>query len=131
MREQMIDAYAADMDVSRQAVAERMLIDMLTFENADDAQHRRRLNELADYRNYFRFNIDICDPDQGYRRISDLEQRRGKASGGQKFVPFYICLGVAAASASFNHLGGSREAPPQSALQIGTTTCRERGGTSC
>lgn len=94
------------------------LIDMLTFENADDAQHRRRLNELADYRNYFRFNIDICDPEQSYRRISDLEQRRGKASGGQKFVPFYICLGVAAASAYFNHLGGSRDAPPQSALLL-------------
>ena len=94
------------------------LIDMLTFENADDAQHRRRLNELADYRNYFRFNIDICDPEQGYRRISDLEQRRGKASGGQKFVPFYICLGVAAAPAYFNHLGGSRDAPPQSALLL-------------
>lgn len=94
------------------------LIDMLTFENADDAQHRRRLSELADYRNYFRFSIDICDPDQSYRRISDLEQRRGKASGGQKFVPFYICLGVAAASAYFNHLGGSRDAPPQSALLL-------------
>ena len=94
------------------------LIDMLTVESADDAQHRRRLNELADYRNYFRFSIDICDPDQSYRRISDLEQRRGKASGGQKFVPFYICLGVAAASAYFNHLGGSRDAPPQSALLL-------------
>nr|WP_312013200.1 SbcC/MukB-like Walker B domain-containing protein [Bradyrhizobium sp. cir1] len=50
--------------------------------------------------------------------MSDLEQRRGKASGGQKFVPFYICLGVAAASAYFNHLGGSRDAPPQSALML-------------
>ncbi|MGY8669234.1 SbcC/MukB-like Walker B domain-containing protein [Bradyrhizobium sp. UFLA05-109] len=80
------------------------LIDMLTIENGDDAQHRRRIRELADYRSYFRFSIDICDPEQGYRRISDLEQRRGKASGGQKFVPFYICLGVAAASAYFNHL---------------------------
>jgi hypothetical protein len=26
------------------------LIDMLTFENTDDAHHRRRLHELADYR---------------------------------------------------------------------------------
>jgi energy-coupling factor transporter ATP-binding protein EcfA2 len=94
------------------------LIDMLTIENGDDAQNRRRIRELADYRSYFRFSIDICDPQQGYRRISDLEQRRGKASGGQKFVPFYICLGVAAASAYFNHLGGSREAPPQSALML-------------
>jgi hypothetical protein len=94
------------------------LIEMLTFEKADDVYHRRRLHELADYRNYFRFNIDICDPEQSYRRISDLEQRRGKASGGQKFVPFYICLGVAAASAYFNHLGGSRDAPPQSALLL-------------
>jgi DNA repair exonuclease SbcCD ATPase subunit len=94
------------------------LIDMLTSENADDAAHRRRLRELADYRNYFRFSIDICDPQNGYRRISDLEQRRGKASGGQKFVPFYICLGVAAASAYHNHLGGLKDAPPQSALLL-------------
>lgn len=94
------------------------LIDMLTFENSDDSAHRRRLHELADYRNYFRFSIDICDPDNGYRKISDLEQRRGKASGGQKFVPFYICLGVASASAYHNHLGGGKEAPPQSALLL-------------
>ncbi|MGY3610823.1 MULTISPECIES: SbcC/MukB-like Walker B domain-containing protein [unclassified Bradyrhizobium] len=94
------------------------LIEMLTVENGDDAQHRRRLRELADYRSYFRFSIDICDPENGYRKISDLEQRRGKASGGQKFVPFYICLGVAAASAYFNHLGGSKDAPPQSALLL-------------
>jgi hypothetical protein len=94
------------------------LIDMLTFEENEDAAHRRRLHELADYRNYFRFSIDICDPEQGYRRISDLDQRRGKASGGQKFVPFYICLGVAAASAYYNHLGGSKDASPQSALLL-------------
>jgi hypothetical protein len=30
------------------------LIDMLTLENKDDAHHRRRLLELADYRNYRR-----------------------------------------------------------------------------
>jgi Putative exonuclease SbcCD, C subunit len=93
------------------------LIDMLTFEENEDSAHRRRLHELADYRNYFRFSIDICDP-EGYRKISDLDQRRGKASGGQKFVPFYICLGVGAASAYHNHLGGSRDAPPQSALLL-------------
>ncbi|MBB4369661.1 hypothetical protein GGD63_002451 [Bradyrhizobium sp. cir1] len=40
------------------------LIDMLTIENGDDAQHRRRIRELADYRSYFRFSIDICDPEQ-------------------------------------------------------------------
>lgn len=94
------------------------LIEMLTFEGGDEAAHRRRLREIADYRSYFRFSIDICDPEHAYRRISDLEQRRGKASGGQKFVPFYICLGVAAASAYFNHLGESSDAPPQSALLL-------------
>lgn len=92
------------------------LIDMLTFEAKDDSEPRRRLRELADYRNYFRFSIDICNTE--YRKISDLEQRRGKASGGQKFVPFYICLGVAAASAFHNHLGGSKDAPPQSGLLL-------------
>jgi energy-coupling factor transporter ATP-binding protein EcfA2 len=94
------------------------LIDMLTVENSDDAAYRRRVRELADYRNYFRFSIDICDPADANRKISDLEQRRGKASGGQKFVPFYICLGVASASAYHNHLGGSKDAPPQSALLL-------------
>lgn len=96
----------------------KQLIEMLTFEGGDEAVHRRRLHELADYRSYFRFSIDICDSTNGYRKISDLEQRRGKASGGQKFVPFYICLGVAAASAYHNHLGESKEAPPQSALLL-------------
>jgi hypothetical protein len=96
----------------------KQLIEMLTFEGGDEAAHRRHLHELADYRSYFRFSIDICDPENGYRKISDLEQRRGKASGGQKFVPFYICLGVAAASAYHNHLGDSGDAPPQSALLL-------------
>jgi uncharacterized protein YPO0396 len=101
------------------------LIDMLTSENSDDAAHRHRLRELADYRNYFRFSIDICDPDNGYRKISDLEQRRGKASGSQKFVPFYICLGVAAASAYHNHLGGAKDAPPRSVLLLMDEAFRE------
>lgn len=96
----------------------KQLIEMLTFEGGDEVTHRRHLQELADYRSYFRFSIDICDPENAYRKISDLEQRRGKASGGQKFLPFYICLGVAAASAYHNHLGDSRDAPPQSALLL-------------
>jgi hypothetical protein len=96
----------------------KQLIEMLTFEGGDEASHRRHLHELADYRSYFRFSIDICDPENSYRKISDLEQRRGKASGGQKFLPFYICLGVAAASAYHNHLGDSRDAPPQCALLL-------------
>jgi uncharacterized protein YPO0396 len=96
----------------------KQLIEMLTFEGGDEATHRRHLQELADYRSYFRFSIDICDPENAYRKISDLEQRRGKASGGQKFLPFYICLGVAAASAYHNHLGDSGDAPPQSALLL-------------
>lgn len=94
------------------------LIEMLTLENGDDAAARRRLYELADYRNYFRFNIDICDAENGFRKISDLEQRRRIASGGQKYVPFYICLGVAAASAYHNHLGAVKDVPPQSALLL-------------
>lgn len=95
------------------------LIEMLTAEDVqDEAAHRRRLRELADYRNYFRFSIDICDPEKNYDKISDLETRRGKASGGQKFLPFYICLGVASSAAYRNHLGGAHDAPPQSALLL-------------
>ena len=94
------------------------LIRMLTAENIqDEAAHRRRLRELADYRNYFRFSIDICDP-ESLEKISDVETRRGKASGGQRFLPFYICLGVASSAAYRNHLGGARDAPPQSALLL-------------
>lgn len=95
------------------------LIEMLTAEDVqDEVAHRRRLRELADYRNYFRFSIDICDPEKNYEKISDLETRRGKASGGQKFLPFYICLGVASSAAYRNHLGGAHDAPPQSALLL-------------
>ena len=95
------------------------LIEMLTAEDVqDEAAHRRRLRELADYRSYFRFSIDICDPEKNYEKISDLETRRGKASGGQKFLPFYICLGVASSAAYRNHLGGAHDAPPQSALLL-------------
>ena len=95
------------------------LIQMLTAEDVqDEAAHRRRLRELADYRSYFRFSIDICDPEKNYEKISDVETRRGKASGGQKFLPFYICLGVASSAAYRNHLGGARDAPPQSALLL-------------
>ena len=95
------------------------LIEMLTAEDVqDEAAYRRRLRELADYRNYFRFSIDICDPEKNYDKISDLETRRGKASGGQKFLPFYICLGVASSAAYRNHLGGAHDAPPQSAMLL-------------
>ena len=94
------------------------LIQMLTAEDVrDEAAHRRRLRELADYRSYFRFSIDICDP-KNLEKISDVETRRGKASGGQKFLPFYICLGVASSAAYRNHLGGAHDAPPQSALLL-------------
>ena len=94
------------------------LIRMLTAEDIqDEAAHRRRLRELADYRNYFRFSIDICDP-KNLEKISDVETRRGKASGGQRFLPFYICLGVASSAAYRNHLGSARDAPPQSALLL-------------
>ncbi|MCY3760736.1 MAG: hypothetical protein OXH50_05755 [Gemmatimonadetes bacterium] len=94
------------------------LIRMLTAEDVqDEAAHRRRLQELADYRNYFRFSIDICDP-KNFEKISDVETRRGKASGGQRFLPFYICLGVASSAAYRNHLGDAQDAPPQSALLL-------------
>lgn len=96
----------------------RDFVDLLTAEAADDKQHMKRLEEIADYRNYFRFSIDICDPTRDFLRISDLEQRRGTASGGQKFVPFYVCLGVASASSYRNHLGKSEDHPPQAGLVL-------------
>ena len=95
------------------------LIDMLITENVEDeAAHCRRLRELSDYRNYFRFRIDICDPEDNDKKISDLDTRQQKGSGGQVYLPYYICLGVAANAAYRNHLGGSADAPPQSALLL-------------
>lgn len=97
----------------------KSLIDLLTTENPDDdAAHRRQLRDLADYRNYFRFSIDICNPENDFQKISDVDTRRGKASGGQLYLPYYICLGVAASAAYRNHLGGAQDAPPQSALLL-------------
>lgn len=97
----------------------RHFIDLLTTEEGgDDRQHMKRLEEIADYRNYYRFSIDICDPARDFARVSSLEQRKGTASGGQMYIPFYVCLGVAAAAAYRNHLGKSEKNPPQAGIVL-------------
>jgi uncharacterized protein YPO0396 len=72
---------------------------------------------LADYRQYYAFEIDILDAKSG-KRLSDVSQRLGKGSGGERYVPFYIIIGTAVAGAYFDHLGGRSSDHPQSALLL-------------
>ena len=54
-------------------------------------------DRLADYRNYFRFDIAIKDPDAGITEL--LSRRMGAASGGEHKTPFYVAMGASLASA--------------------------------
>jgi uncharacterized protein YPO0396 len=48
---------------------------------------------LSDYRNYFRFDVEMRDA-QGHNRAT-LSQRLGKGSGGEHQAPFYVAIGAA------------------------------------
>ena len=54
-------------------------------------------DRLGDYRNYFRFDIAIKDPDAGITEM--LSRRMGAASGGEHKTPFYVAMGASLASA--------------------------------
>ena len=61
------------------------------------AEGARELEErLADYRNYFRFDVEMRDA-QGRNRAT-LSQRLGKGSGGEHQAPFYVAIGAALAA---------------------------------
>lgn len=51
---------------------------------------------LADYRNYFRFDVEMRD-EHGRNRTT-LSQRLGKGSGGEHQAPFYVAIGAALAA---------------------------------
>lgn len=51
---------------------------------------------LADYRNYFRFDVEMRDKDG--RNRTTLSQRLGKGSGGEHQAPFYVAIGAALAA---------------------------------
>lgn len=51
---------------------------------------------LADYRNYFRFDVEMRDRDG--RNRTTLSQRLGKGSGGEHQAPFYVAISAALAA---------------------------------
>ncbi|MFN4275052.1 MAG: SbcC/MukB-like Walker B domain-containing protein [Ferrovibrio sp.] len=90
-----IDANPADPDV----VAIGTLMTMLTGNTAGS----EALTRFTDYRNYYTFDISIHDPVTGKEK-SRFTKRVASASGGERDVPFYICLGVAMAMTYFGRL---------------------------
>lgn len=84
----------------------RRMMDMLTAEAGDDDPIRR----LVDPRNYFEFDLELYDAPSfaGVSRskpIGRFSKLVGGFSGGEKDVPFYICLGVAMAMTYFGGIG--------------------------
>ena len=51
---------------------------------------------LADYRNYFRFDVEMRDKDG--RNRTTLSQRLSRGSGGEHQAPFYVAIGAALAA---------------------------------
>lgn len=51
---------------------------------------------LSDYRNYFRFDVEMRD--KAGRNRTTLSQRLGKGSGGEHQAPFYVAIGAALAA---------------------------------
>lgn len=54
-------------------------------------------DKLADYREYYTFDIEIRDSESGIREM--LSRRLGAASGGEHKTPFYVAMGASLASA--------------------------------
>ena len=52
---------------------------------------------LSDYRNYFKYDIEIQHPEDGINEL--LSRRMGNASGGEHKTPYYVAMGAALASA--------------------------------
>lgn len=54
-------------------------------------------DKLADYRNYYRFDVEMKDPNRS-GSAAWLSQRLGKGSGGEHQAPFYVAIGAALAA---------------------------------
>lgn len=54
-------------------------------------------DKLADYRNYYRFDVEMRDPNRA-GSAAWLSQRLGKGSGGEHQAPFYVAIGAALAA---------------------------------
>jgi uncharacterized protein YPO0396 len=54
---------------------------------------------LADYRNYYHFDVRMSDDKDGKGNPEMLSRRLGKGSGGEHQSPFYVAIGAALAAA--------------------------------
>lgn len=61
----------------------------------DEAEETDRGEGLADYRNYYSFDVEMRDPSGS---ITTLSRRIGKGSGGEHQSPFYVAIGAALAA---------------------------------
>jgi len=56
-------------------------------------------SRLADYRNYYSFDVRMSDDKEGKGNTELLSRRLGKGSGGEHQSPFYVAIGAALAAA--------------------------------
>lgn len=56
-------------------------------------------SRLADYRNYYHFDVRMSDNKDGKGNPEMLSRRLGKGSGGEHQSPFYVAIGAALAAA--------------------------------
>jgi uncharacterized protein YPO0396 len=56
-------------------------------------------SRLADYRNYYHFDVRMSDEKEGGKNSELLSHRLGKGSGGEHQSPFYVAIGAALAAA--------------------------------
>ena len=56
-------------------------------------------SRLADYRNYYHFDVRMSDQKDGSGNTELLSRRLGKGSGGEHQSPFYVAIGAALAAA--------------------------------
>ncbi len=54
---------------------------------------------LADYRQYYHFDVRMSDDKEGKGNPEYLSRRLGKGSGGEHQSPFYVAIGAALAAA--------------------------------
>lgn len=67
---------------------------------AEDAPSGDGLDaDLADYRQYYHFDVKMTDDQDGQRNAELLSRRLGKGSGGEHQSPFYVAIGAALAAA--------------------------------
>ena len=112
------DATASDDDV---VVNLRKLMALLTGEEEGRAsgvsEKTIDLKMLADYRQYYTFEIDVISA-VTRARITDVSTRVGTGSGGERYVPFYIVIGTAIAGAYFDTVVRGDNAHRQSGVML-------------